>query len=328
MHLFLRKILLFSLIVLALIAAAEAYVRSIPNPARYKHQWMRAHSTEVETLILGSSHCFYGINPNMLGTGKAFSLAQPTQPYRYDWYELTHYPMPHLKTVVLPFSYQSLFEDLESVPRLRYWAVRYRLYMDCDIHSPFSVYGLECLPPASFREKLTSLWRPAQLKWDSLGFGTSYGTTSLLATGHDNGIQRVRENTYVWEDTGDKVGSSNFKSQSSNFKSQSLIFNTAMLDSIAGWCERHSVRLLLVTTPVCASFRANCSHRQMSITDSTLRQILHRHPTVSYHDYWDDTDFHPADFYDADHLNSLGAAKLTRKIIADFPSVFSAHNSK
>ena len=155
MKIFIRQTLTFSIIILALITAGEAYVRSMPNPARFKHQWMLSHSQEVETLILGSSHCFYGLNPTAMGPN-TFSMALPTQPYRYDWYELTHYPLPRLKNVVLPFSYQSLFEDLESEPRLRYWAVRYRLYMDCDIHSPLSIYGLECLHVASFKEKLSS----------------------------------------------------------------------------------------------------------------------------------------------------------------------------
>ncbi|MBO4729845.1 MAG: SGNH/GDSL hydrolase family protein [Bacteroidaceae bacterium] len=293
---FIHKILIFSLIILTLIAAGETYVRSIPNPARYKHQWMLAHSTELETLILGSSHCFYGIDPAQFGD-HAFNIAQPTQPYRYDWYQLTHYPLPRLKTVVLPFSYQSLFEDLEAEPRLRYWAVRYRLYMDCDIHSPLSLYGLECLHMASFKEKLTSLWRPAQLKWDTLGFGTTYANTSLLTQGKDNGLQRAEENTYR--------------------HTHSLAFNTAMLDSIATWCDSRGVRLLLITTPVSPSFRQHSYDRQIAINDSTLQRILSRHPSINYHDYWADTTFVAADFYDADHLNLLGARKLTKKVIKD-----------
>ena len=306
---FVRKILIFSAIMLTLIVAAEIYVRSMPNPARYKHQWMLAHSTEVETLILGSSHTFYGINPAMFGP-HAFNIAQPTQPYRYDWYQLTHYPMPRLKTVILPFSYQSVFEDLEAQPHLRYWAVRYRLYMDCDIHSPLSIYGFECLHIAPFKEKLTSLWRPAQVKWDSLGFGTTNGTTSLLLQGKDNGKQRAEENTYV--ETTDKLNL-DLDPGRDRLHAQPIMF----LDSIAGWCDRRNVRLLLITSPVSPSFRRYSNPRQVAISDSTLRQIIRRHPCISYHDYWADPAFRPADFYDADHLNLYGANKLTKKVVKD-----------
>lgn len=298
---FIRNISIFALIILLPLIAAELYVRHMPNPAAYKHQWMLQHSTDVQTLVLGSSHTFYGINPSMLGP-HTFSLAQPTQPYRYDWYLLRHYPMPKLKRIILPYSYQSLFEDLESTPSLRYWAVRYRLYMDCDIHSPLSQYGFECLHIAPFREKLTSLWRPSQLSWDSLGFGTSYHHQSLIAQGKDNGKQRAKENTYV--------------SQSPKSTPTTTDHNIAepYLDSISHYCAHHNIQLILITTPTTPSFRANANKQQMAISSHTLHNLLTRYPHIQYHNYTNDPDFHPTDFYDADHLNQLGANKLTRKL--------------
>lgn len=292
---FVRNISLFSLLIAVPLVLAELYVRHMPNPARYKHEWMLSNSSQVETLILGNSHAFYGINPSMLGK-KAFSLAQPTQSYRYDYYLLRHYPLPRLKTVFLPMSYTSLFEDIEAEPHLQYWAVRYRLYMDCDIHSPLSKYGFECLHIIPFREKLTSLWRPSQLSWDHLGYGTSYGERSLLAEGKDNGAQRASDNTYPGM--------------------KSLDFCTSMLDSICNWCERREVRLVLVTTPTWRSFRSHCSGRQVWVADSTLSKVLKRHPSVRYYDYWADPSFDINDFYDSDHLNMRGARKLTAKLKA------------
>ena len=290
MKLFLRNISVFALLIIAFFALAEAYVRNLPNPARYKHQWMLKHSAQVETLVMGNSHCFYGINPSLLGD-YAFSLAQPSQTYRYDYYLLKHYNMPRLSTVVLPFSYTSLFEDIEYEPHLQYWAVRYRLYMDCDIHSRWSRYGMECLNIVPFKEKLTSLWKPSQLKWDSLGFGTSYGTVSLLAEGKDNGAQRAQENTYEGM--------------------KSLQFCTSMLDSISTWCDAKNVRLVLVSTPTWGTFRQHCDPRQVEKADSTLHRVLQRHPKVLYYNHWEDSSFVITDFYDADHLNQRGARKLT-----------------
>lgn len=290
---FVRNILVFSLLVAAVIVAAEIYVRSIPNPARDKHRWMLENSGRVETLVLGNSHGFYGINPAMLGEG-CFSLAQPTQSYRYDYWLLTRYPMPRLKTVILTCSYTSLFEDIEAEPDLRYWAVRYRIYMDCDIHSRLSEYGFEFLHVQTFREKLTSLWKPSRLSWDSLGYGTSYGIRSLLAEGVDNGLQRAVDNTY-----GDM---------------RSLQFCTSMLDSICIWCERRRVRLVLVATPVWHSFRMGCDVRQLAVRAEVLKRVLKRHPSVEYYDFRTDSTFETGDFYDADHLNMTGAGKLTTKL--------------
>ncbi|MDD7101493.1 MAG: hypothetical protein SOT67_09050 [Bacteroidaceae bacterium] len=287
---FLRNISLFSLLIVIPLMAAEIYVRQMPNPSRAKHQWMLEHSCEVETLVLGNSHCFYGVNPSLLGE-RSYSLAQPTQSYRYDWYLLTHYPMPRLRTVILPCSYTSLFEDVESEPDMRYWAVRYRLYMDCDIHSVLSQYGFEFLHVASFREKLSSLWKPSRLSWDSLGFGTSYGTRSKLAEGTDNGVSRAKDNTYA--------------------DMRSLQLCTSMLDSICGWCAQRQVRLVIVAMPVWSSFRNACDSRQLSVRAKVLKQVLKRHPSVDYFDFRADSSFVISDFYDADHLNQLGARKLT-----------------
>lgn len=72
---FLRLLLTFSALVTLTLAAGECYVRHLPNPARDKHEWMLAHSREVRTLVLGSSHTFYGLDPALLGP-HAFSLAQ------------------------------------------------------------------------------------------------------------------------------------------------------------------------------------------------------------------------------------------------------------
>lgn len=296
MRRFIHYIILFSLIILCLFGAGEWFVRSIPNPARYKHRWMLKHSEQVRTLILGSSHCFYGIDPHIFGAN-SFSLAQPTQTYRYDLWELNHYPMPKLRMVILPFSYQSLFEDLENEPSLRYWAVRYRLYMDCDIHSHLSEYGWECLHIPSFKEKLTSLWRPPKVKWDSLGFGLTNGYESLLVEDKDNGRQRVKENTYP------------------DMKNLSLC--TQELDSIASFCDKRNIRLILFTSPTSVSFRRYASKHQIDISKRVLRRIIRRHRSISYFCYWDDPDFTPEHFYDADHLNLRGARLLSGKLYKD-----------
>ena len=141
---FLLKLSLFSLPWLILLVLAEIYVESLPNISRDKHQWMLKHAPTVETLVLGHSHTLYGIRPDRLGK-HAFSLAQQSQTYRYDAYLLTHYPLTRLKTIILPFNYSSLWEDFEHQPNEQFQAMRYRIYMDCDIHPRLSWYGFEIM---------------------------------------------------------------------------------------------------------------------------------------------------------------------------------------
>jgi hypothetical protein len=297
---FLKHIILFSLCILIPLIAAEIYVEHLPNPSRDKHQWMQRHSTQVRTLILGSSHTFYGVNPNILTaqSDTAFNLAQVAQTYRYDDYLLHHYPMPHLRNLILPYSYFSLYEDFESMPRERWNAIRYRLYMDCDIHPRISFYGFEFSSINALVEKLkNNLIAPQSshcTTWDTLGWGTDF-TYRSREHDWDNGAEAAFNNTYA--DT-------------------TLVpLNIAYLDDIMDFCAKQRVNVLLITTPLSPRFLEHQQPRQVGRNNSVLAQLLHRHPHVHYMDFSDDPDFLDADFYDSHHLNEYGATKLTKKLL-------------
>ena len=286
MNTFLRRIAVFWILVLAVIGAAEVYVEHLSHPSRIKHEWLKRHSAEVRTLVLGNSHTFYRIPPSELNDS-AFSLAQVSQTYRYDDYLLCHYDFPNLEQIILPFSYMSLWEDFETQTDKRFNAVRYRLYMNCDIHSRFSQYGLECLHIAPFKEKLKSLYNPSLLSCDSLGWGNNYEGHRL--TDWDNGAQRAKENTY---------------------SDASLVsLNTHFLRNILSNCRTHHVKVMLVTMPVSPNYYKNEDIQQRRVNETVIAHILKEYPDITYLNLERDKRFNSADFYDADHLNTRGAHK-------------------
>lgn len=287
---FLRLTLLFSMLVAAAFALGEWYVRSLPNPSRDKDAYMRAHGGDVRTLILGSSHTFYGLNPAWMGPG-TFSLAQVSQTYRYDLFMLEHYRPEHLQAVILPFSYFSLYEDFESQPEKAYLATRYRLYMDCPYHSRLSRYGFELASFETFKEKLKSLWQPSRVSWNSLGWGSNYRLADRPSP-WDNGAERAAVNTYAdlrlaWT-------------------------NLYFLTDIVEWCRSRNIRVILLTTPVSASFYAHEQAEQKKMNCFMLDFVLALYPGTEYYDFERDPRFVDADFYDADHLSDRGAFKLSR----------------
>lgn len=288
MKTFAGRTAIFSCLVLLVLAAAEIYVERLPNPYRDKHAWMKSHADEVETLVLGSSHTYYGVCPEDLGHG-AMSLANVSQTYRYDLYLLTRYEMPRLRNVILPFSYFSLWEDFESQGEDNY-IIPYRIYMDCDLHCRWGRYGLECLSLPSFKEKLKSLWQPRRMYWSERGWGTEY-TLAARNEDWDNGALRAAQNTY--DDT--------------------TIYeaNLERLNAIAQWCTARDVSLLLVETPVMRSFLSNMDERQNAANERALQSLISRYPKVTLVDLRADSRFCSRDFYDGDHLNSDGAHKLS-----------------
>lgn len=293
MKLFVKNIALFSIVIIMIIAAAEIYVENLSNPCKDKHKWMLAHSENVETLVLGSSHTYYGIRPDMLGKN-AYSLALVSQTYRYDAYLLQHYNMPKLKNVIIPFSYFSLWEDIDLQKEMSFEATRYRIYMDCDIHSRIGEYGFEFMHINSFKEKLKSIYTPSKMSWDEYGWGTNY-TIESRNEDWDNGEIRAKNNTYP-------------------DNSEYVSLNINFLQNIIDFCNNRNIKVTIITTPVSYTFLKYESSYQKEINKKELRRILKQNPNIKYLNFENDSSFTDKDFYDADHLNTDGATKLTLKL--------------
>ena len=293
MRSFVWKSVTFAMAIVVVFGALEAFIESRPNAAKYKHCWLEKHAGNVGTLILGSSHTLYGIDASMLDAGqndRAFNLAMVCQTYRYDSYLLAHYDFNRLHTLIMPYSYFSLYEDFESMPDQRYMAFRYLIYMDCDIHNRLSEYGFEVLNPSGVKRKIEYLLSGQECIWDSLGTGVNY-TLQARDSLWDDGVAAAAGNTSP--DT-------------------SLVeMNRRFLGDILSFCHSRNIDLFLITTPVSSTFRCHQDSRQDSINAAVLGDMLREHPEVHYMDFSADGRFTDSDFYDSHHLNTNGRAKLT-----------------
>ncbi len=286
---FLAKILLFVLPLLALMVAVEVWLENLPNDARNKHQWMLQHSRQVKTLVLGHSHNLYGIRTSQMGKD-AFNLAFDSQSYRYDNYLLHHYPLDSLQTLILDFDYFQAWEDLESQPHMDVWAIRYRIYMDCDIHSRFSTYNLEVLHPKWVMDRLASTINPLYDKCDEQGWGTT-ARRETRPSNWNNGQRRAEGNTYHNEEL--------------------LQLNEGFLRQIFDFSRVRGIKVLLLNTPVTTEFRKYEDPRQVAKNKQLLHKLQRDYPNIEYLNLEADPRFTDDDFYDSDHLNQYGAAKLT-----------------
>jgi hypothetical protein len=69
------KIFLFFLPLLFIGFTMEFLLRNIPNDYKFKKAYLDENAEEVETLILGNSHAFFGVNPQYFSTN-AFNASQ------------------------------------------------------------------------------------------------------------------------------------------------------------------------------------------------------------------------------------------------------------
>ena len=75
------------LVVSCLTVVVEFLVRKIPNVYGYKFEEITKNDKHYKTLILGSSHSFFGINPDYL-SDPSFNAANVSQDFKYDSYVL------------------------------------------------------------------------------------------------------------------------------------------------------------------------------------------------------------------------------------------------
>ena len=100
---FLIRTFLFLLPLALLLMGGEAVLRLHPNAAKAKDKAMRLTGSIIDTLILGSSHAYYGLCPELLGRN-AYNAAQVSQTLKYDEFILNRYALPRLRAVVLTVS--------------------------------------------------------------------------------------------------------------------------------------------------------------------------------------------------------------------------------
>lgn len=287
---------LFALIVGCLLGAGEWAVRRyVPNPYRTKAERME-HGPMPRSIVLGNSHSYYGVRPDML-PAPAVSLANVSQPLAYDLELLRHYEalgrLDSLRFIVAQVSFTSLFDkDFEDTPEW-YRCINYKLYMGLDRHPALSRYGFELARPGVYGAKLKSLAGigEAALLCDSLGFGLGY--------------TRERRGE-AWASNGADIAAYH----NAGADTTRVAANIAVLDSIVAIGRRHGAMTLLFTQPEWTTYRSAADPAKLALMQRSMKDFAATHG-VTWLDLYDDHRFGADDFYDADHLNTDGATRLT-----------------
>lgn len=290
---FLKKILLYFLPIAILAIGLEFYVESIPNSYTYKRQYMEQHAAEIQTLVLGSSYAYDGIDAELLP--HAFNLANSSQCFEDDYRLLAKYlpQMDSLQTVILPLSYSSL-QMVSSSNRRGY----YTIYMDLYPRWPVSKYSFECCNLELMAKKIVKYLLDEDLvRCDSLGQRLGH----TLASRPDD-----------WQQTQALVSNDRFVGPAAMPYVEE---NIQWLQQMATLCEDRGVTLCLVAMPMLEEYRRAMPHEQIALMEQVMQQLTDTYPHVQVLDYqsWGTDD----DFYNATHLNTIGARRLTLEMGAE-----------
>lgn len=296
---FLKHITLFIFPIICISISLEALLRQIPNTYKYKYEWMQCHANTVEVLILGSSHTFYGIRPQLLGK-HAFNLANVSQCIIQDFYFLEHWTEKYekLQTVILPISYFSLFSyELEHNEVFR--CVYYKIYMGCDLYPNTPSYNIEIIYKKAAYEKLSAYFKKRHLGCDPSGWGTDF--------------KLIEKDDDIWdsEKEGETAASRHTAKDWNNVE-----YNIMLVKKIAEFCKQHNIKLVLITTPCWKTYCKNLDQKQLSQMYKLITELQQEY-NIPYYDYLTDKRFVADDFFDNNHLSNVGAEKFTKILKTD-----------
>lgn len=289
---FIKYTFVFAAMVALTLIAGECIISSRPNSYKYKHRWMMENSSDVEVLILGSSHGYYGLQPSALHA-RAFNLANHSQNFEYDYLLLQLYAplLRNLNTVILPLSYCSLFDTRFEECADWWYAINYKKYMDIDVHSDFSKYNFEFCNLPVYSGRLIKVLSGGELPMcDSLGFGVGYTIPARSATWKEDAQMTVDRHTAANWDAFD--------------------YNAGFLRKIAEFCNERSINLVVVTLPAWHLYYNRLDDAQVEKMYQTVN-AMQREYGFRYLDYLRDGRFVGDDFYDVDHLSDVGALKFS-----------------
>lgn len=289
---FLRHISLFVLPLLILAVVMEFVAEAIPNSYTYKRDYIEQHGAQIQTLILGSSNAYDGLNPSVMP--QAFNLANSSQALEDDYRLLAKYidSMDSLQTVIVGLGYHTLGTTKEEHRR-----TYYTLYMDLYPRWPLSKYSFEICNPEMLIKKIIkyAVYRDVTL-CDSLGQRVGH-TKEAAQSGAEWWNKEV--DALVINDRLD-IGHCKLVIEE----------NRRYLETIVDLCNTHNVQPVIVQMPVMEEYKRKLPVEQVALMEDVLISL----DSVAI--FIDASEWKiPEDgWYNATHLTKEESVEFTNKL--------------
>jgi hypothetical protein len=298
---FILKSILFLIPVLFFVVFLENKIRSIPNDYSIKKEYLDKNSNKIEVLILGNSHSYFGIVPEYLKL-KSFNGAYISQSVDYDLEILKKYKthFAQLKYIIISIDYFSLYSRLEEGTEK--WRIQnYNIYYDINNSDSFKLSNHFVLLNGKVSDNILRVisyykeHKNNNLTSNDSGWGTVYKSEknlNLLETGRiaaKRHTKNIHNNMYYKE-------------------------NIKTIKSIIQLAEEINTKVIFITSPAYKTYTANLESNQLNSTINFMNKIAQGNSNIMYYNFLNNKSFINKDFYDADHLNEIGAKKLSSKI--------------
>ena len=292
---FLRKIFLFLLPVFLIWGVVEVFYQIVETNYSYKHHRIKEKYSKIETLILGDSHAFFGINPIYLD-GEVFSIANISQSLYFDQllFEKHVDSLPKLRNLILTIGYYSLSQlDNAKEDRWRKYFYAQQMDLDMNIISPLDITKYSLSLHRRFRKSLELIQRYFQngtaVRCDTLGWGIYYKGTIT------NNWQQASIKTAKRHEDG----------------LLDFTHNTKRLQTIIDYCKKINCKVFLIDMPVHQEYINAIDPTKLQKTTMTCKALANNNKNTFYLNLRQHPLLEEDDLYDPDHLNHRGAKKFS-----------------
>lgn len=291
---FLVRFGLFAIPVLALLALLEFQLQILPNNYQAKEDYLLAVGESVETISLGNSQAYMGVNPWAMSR-PAFNLSNTAQMLTYDFELLNayHKRLPALKQVILGISVPSLYTLGNDLPGDFNRTYRYKHFLGLNAQADpttFPYYSIvNDLTIKKSVDRMIDYYSGTDdlVEFDSLGWYTDSVQRDLV----QNGIDAAA-------------------SHSTHMKWVHKTYNLRQLEKIWEICDSNGYELVLFSPPMFASYRENMVMEFYNDMVQSLDSFSLEHG-IPYQDFTFDETYTAEDFFDSNHLREQGSIKLT-----------------
>lgn len=291
---FIIKTILILLPLLVVAISMELLIRNIPNDYEYKKEFLDANSNTIEVLFFGSSHTYYGVNPKYI-SGNAFNASHISQSLDYDYEILMKYKKNwnKLHYIILPIDYFTLFSKVSTGVeswRVKNYQIYYNINKTINLSDNFEILSIKS------KQNIKRIYfyyfkNKSSITCSKLGYG-NVETEKLNLL--ESGIEAAKRHTKV-----DQLH---------------LEENIIILKKIIDYATKNNIHILFYTSPAYPTYVSNLDKTQLKRTFKTINILTVNNLNCSYYNFLEDTSFVATDFRDADHLNEVGAKKLTLKL--------------
>lgn len=305
---FLGQLILFCLPVACAWLLLEWFAAGIPNSYSIKRDQLRQRASEVDTLILGPSNGYFGIDPKEL-PGSAYNLANVAQSLYYDDQLLLKVlpSLPKLRRVIVTLHYVSLFTDFHEVEREYWYQQEWRIppphpheRLDVRMFSPVALRSLESVVAELFAGyKRFKHGQPFNRRddpqIDERGFYLPEGWGP----------------NYPRPDLSQNEGQRNAQIHHRLMRLRTEQPNLSSLEHLLGTLQAHRIEAILVLPPVWRTYADAMKpvYRDRLFAElDRLKQAYH----AEVFSFLTAPEFGPEDFIDVQHLNPSGAAHFTK----------------